>query len=84
MSVAEPTPPKKRPIRADDDDVDEGEDDGDGDDDEGEDDGDGDDDEGEDDGDGEDDEGDDDGDDVGIVDKHCSFLLIIVTSTTSS
>ena len=51
MSVAEPTPPKKRPIRADDDD-------GNG--------------------------GDDDGDGVGLADTHCSFPLIIHTSTPST
>ena len=61
MSVAEPTPPKKRPIRVDDDDVG----DGDGDDDDV--------------GDGEDDS-----DGVGLVDTHCSFPLIIDTSTPST
>ena len=65
MSVAEPTPPKKRPIRADD-----GENDVDGD--------------GEDDSDGDNDAGDDDGDGVGLVDTHCSFPLIIDTSTPST
>ena len=62
MSVAEPTPPKKRPIRADDGD---GEHDGDDDDD------------------GDGDSGEDDGG-VGPVDTHCSFPLIIDTSTPST
>ena len=63
MSVAEPTPPKKRPIRADD-----GENDFDGD--------------GEDDGGGGGGGGG--GDGVGLADTHCSFPLIIDTSTPST